>query len=70
MKYKYIEDISENGYIKAVYTDTPQELIRVAKEVDSILIDGDVFEFTSCEMCVPETDHNIDCIKIFVDYVC
>lgn len=66
IKYKSAEDYSSNGFIKAVYTDTPFETLKVLKEVSSVVIDGTHYEFLSSTYKVPVFEEELDVIVVYV----
>ena len=67
VKYVDSNDIYETGYIQAVYTDSPYELLRMTKQADYIEIDSEYYQYESSTYKVPKTKENVDCIIIYLD---
>lgn len=69
IKYKSVEDYSVNGFIKAVYTDIPFDILRILKEVGSVIIDGEHYEYLSSTYKVPEFEEELDVVMIYVTQI-
>lgn len=49
IKFKHIEDMSENDYIEAIYPDDPLETIQLIKEIGTIKLKDDWYYYEFCE---------------------
>ena len=68
IKYKDIEDVSEN-YLEAINHENPVEVIQMAKLVNSIKLGEDWYKYDSCEF-IPTFDNVfIDVLHIYVDLI-
>ena len=66
VKYVDGDSSSDTDYIQALYTSTPFELLRVAKQVDYIDIEGECYQYESSKY---QTPMNIDCLDVLIIYV-
>ena len=67
VKFKYIEASDDYDYIKAVDYDDPTEIIKLVKQVDSIIINDEWYEFAWSEFKPAESKECLDILNIFVD---
>lgn len=70
IKYKHAEDFSELGYEKAVYSDRPFEILRIAREADFITLNDTSYDFIYSEYKVPENEGSLDVLYIYIDEKC
>lgn len=69
IKYKDIEDTTEYGFIEAVYSDSPVEVIQLTKLVDSIKLGDDWYKYESTEFIPTNNNENVDALYVYVDLI-
>lgn len=67
IKFKHIDDTSDYDFIEAIYSDTPTETLRIAKEVCSIKLKDDWYKYCSCEFQPSTHIALMNTIYIFVE---
>ena len=60
--------IDNQEYIKAIEHNNPIEALKIIKEVDFIIIDGEVYKYCDSEFVPSLEDGVVDVLNIYLDY--
>ena len=65
VKFKHIEE-STNSFIEAVYHFNPVQTIQLLKEVTTIRLDDDYYEYCSCEYVPTDQIGAVNVVNVYV----
>lgn len=67
VKFKNVEVLDDYDYIKAIDYDNPIEIIKLVKQLDTIMIDNKLYELVWSEFKPAENKEHLDVLNIFID---
>ena len=66
IKYRDVEIVGENDCVKIIEHDNPVVVIQTIKQIDSIMINDEWYEYVSSEYIPARTRECVDVLNIYV----